>query len=197
MGNIKYMMKHKTIVFFVFSLIVLSCTERKLRTPKAYQNTIKLDADGYAKHKGVLTHQMRELITRHEQSFHSAEYYDSTALQIDTILYSKDYQKVILFVLTKNPVNRQLKPDKNYDWYYDAFCYLGVRQEDGFKLKWMDPFSIINFYDGEAASELIKDTYFTEFATLKEVNGEYKYKYNLDDMRFWDDPIWGKYFENN
>lgn len=188
-------MKHKAIVFFVFSLIVLSCTERKLRTPKAYQNTIKLDADGYAKHKGVLTHQMRELITRHEQSFHSAEYYDSTELQIDTILYSKDYQKVILFVLTKNPVNRQLKPDKNYDWYYDAFCYLGMREQEGFRLKWMKPFSVSSF-DGEMASGRIKDLYFTEFATLKGINDEYKYKYNLDDKRFWDDSVWREYFPN-
>lgn len=189
-------MKYKVIIIFILSLIVLSCTERKIYTPEAYRNNVKIDADGYAKDKDVLVHQIRGLIDKHEQSFHSKEYYDSTELQIDTILYSKDYQKVILFVLTKNPIHRQLKPAKNYDWYYDAFCYLGIREKEGFKLKWMDSYSLINFYDRKKASEGIKDTYFTEFATLKEVNGEYKDKYNLDDKRFWDDPFWRKYFEN-
>ncbi|QJB36431.1 hypothetical protein HF324_00565 [Chitinophaga oryzae] len=191
------MIRHKLIIFFAFGLLALSCTEKRIRTPKAFLNTVKRDADSYVKDKDVLAHQMRELMIKHEQSFHSAEYYDSTVLQIDSILYSRDYQKVIVFVLTKNPIRRQLWPAKNYYWYYNAFCYLGIRQKDGFKLEWMDSFNIINFYDREKASEAIKDMYFTQFATIREVNGEYIYKYNFDDMRFWNDPIWEKYFENN
>ncbi|SKA41851.1 hypothetical protein SAMN04488128_105531 [Chitinophaga eiseniae] len=191
------MIKHKLIIFFTFGLIALSCTEKRIRTPKAFLNTVERDTDSYVKDKDVLARQIREFMTKHEQSFYSAEYYDSTTLQIDSILYNNDHQKVIVFVLTKNPIHRQLMPAKNYNWYYNAFCYLGIRQKDEFKLEWMDSFNIINFYDGEKASEAIKDMYFTQFATIREVNGEYKYKYNFDDTRFWSDPIWEKYFENN
>jgi hypothetical protein len=35
--------------------------------------------------------------------------------------------------------------------------------------------------------------YFKDFSKRQDVDGSSLYKYNLDDIRFWDGPVW----ENN
>lgn len=190
----------KLVIVPFVSIIVFSChylknTDRKINTPKEYLNSTEVNTARYGVDKKILEHQVRDLMLNHKQSFHSKEYCDSTEIKIDTILYDKNYQKVVVFILTKNPTSRQIMPNKNYSWYYDAYCYLGIKENEGFRLKWMQPFSLINFYSEEDASKYIKEQYFTEFATIKDVNGLYVYKYNLDDSRFWGSPIWNEYFD--
>lgn len=116
-------------------------------------NITKVDVDMYARDKNILELQFKTLVDSHKQSFHSKEYFYSTELEIDTLLYDKSYQRVIVFILIRNPITRQVLPNKNYSWYYDAYCYLGVKQKEGFQLKWMQPFSLINFYNRKEASD--------------------------------------------
>ena len=95
-----------------------------------------------------------------------------------------------MFVITKNPIYRQLVPDKKYDWYYDATCYLGVRKNDTISLSFIGP-SFTNSYNKSELSSIIRDAYFTDFAT-KDTIGLHTYKYNMNDVRFWDCSIWNE-----
>lgn len=168
----------------------------KIHTPKEFLNQVVPDPEIYSKDSIQLLRQLRGYLGEHEQSFHSKTYFDSTELIIDTILYNNAFNKLAVFVLAKNPTYRQLIPDKNHDWYYDAYCYLGIKRplSDTFELKWLKNFYPINWYDKAEISSLIRDMYFTEFGTLKDTSGAYSYKYNLNDKRFWDCPVWDKYF---
>ena len=91
-------------------------------------------------------------------------------------------------MIAENPTHRQLMPDKDHEWYYNATCYLGIRQSDTISLSWIGP-NFSNYTDRRSLSEIIRNSYFTEFATTDTV-GLFTYKYNLNDIRFWDCSIW-------
>lgn len=171
----------------------------KRNTEKEFLNHTINSKQNYFQDSIKLLDQLNLYLQNHEQSFHSKAYFDSTELILDTILYSIDFNKIALFVITKNPTYRQLAPDIDHEWYYDAFCYLAIRKSgsDSFDLKWLKNFYPINWYDKREISDLIKDMYFTEFSTIKDSSGASMYKYNLDDIRFWDSPIWIKYFNGS
>jgi hypothetical protein len=95
-------------------------------TPKEYMNHVKIKAGDYTKDSIALLEQLKILLVKHKDFFYSNAYFDSTILIIDSILYSPDYNKLAVLLITKNPTYRQLVPDKSNNWYYDATCYLGV-----------------------------------------------------------------------
>lgn len=188
-------MVHKTSIMLQILLITLSfsfCScegfRAKKYTPKAFLNNAIIKEESYSKDSTEILKQLRGFLLRHEDFFYSKTYFDSTQLIIDSIIYNPDFNKLAVFVITKNPTSRQLIPDEKHDWYYDATCYLGVRQNDTISLSWIGP-NFSNSPDREELSRVIRDSYFTEFAT-KDTVGAYTYKYNLNDIRFWDCSIW-------
>ena len=42
----------------------------------------------------------------------------------------------------------------------------------------------------QRVSNLLREYFFKEFSTIKDAKGQYEYKYNLDDVRFWNCPLW-------
>ena len=64
-----------------------------------------------------------------------------------------------------------------------------MRRKDSIYLSWIGP----SFTNSENRSELkiiSRKSYFAEYSTMKDVNGQNRYKYNIGDIRFWDCPIW-------
>lgn len=187
-------MKKSSIMVQIFLIIVFpflySCEgmKQKKYTPKEFLSHTVIRREDYTKDSIALIKQLNFLLLKQEDFFHNKAYFDSTQLIIDSILYSPDFNKLAVFVITKNPTHRQLVPDNNYDWYYDATCYLGVRQNDTISLSWIGP-SFTNSYDRSELSSIIRDSYFTDFAT-KDTAGLHTYKYNLNDTRFWGCSIW-------
>lgn len=114
-------------------------------TSKEFLNSTKVNQDIYNRDIDTTMHQIQQFLSTHSKSFYSKVYFDSTKLYIDTILYSPDQNKIAIFLVTKNPVTRQLYPNTKYRYYYDASCYIGKRQKDTFDLKWLKRFSLINF----------------------------------------------------
>lgn len=159
-------------------------------TPEEYLNNTTSSRNFYLKDSAEIINRLRELLLKHEDFFHSTAYYDSTELVIDTIIYSPNFKKLAFIVITKNPTNRQLMPDKRYSWYYDATCYLGIRQRDVLSLNWMGPI-FTNSYSQQEISNNIREACFKTFITDDSL-----YRYNLNDIRFWDSPIWKKNFGN-
>jgi hypothetical protein len=85
-----------------------------------------------------------------------------------------------------------LAPNREYERYYDATIYLGVRRNDSIVLYWIGP-RITNSNNKEDISNDIRSAAFRTFATKE---GSEEYKYNLNDKRFWSSTIWGKVSEN-
>lgn len=150
----------------------------------------------YAKDSTTILAALYSKLEKHESSFYSKEYFDSTKLIIDKIFHDSTKNKIAVFVITENPISRQLYPDLKYKLYYDAYCYLGKRTEaDSFKLEWFNTFSPTVFYNKQEISAAIKQLYFTELAAIVDGNDQPVYKYNLNDKRFWTGPGWKKFFE--
>lgn len=175
------------VLFFIF---FYSCegAKHKKNTPKEFLNHVMIAKEDYTKDSVDIIIQLKGLLLMQEDFFHNKSYFDSTQLIIDSIVYSSDFNKLAVFVITKNPVHRQLIPDRNYDWYYDATCYLGIRQNDTISLSWVGS-SFTNSYDKKELSSIIRDSYFTDFAT-KDTTGLHTHKFNMNDVRFWNSSIW-------
>jgi hypothetical protein len=191
-------MKKKTILFVV-SLILLVFVYWYLKnvygwkefrkntdTPKNFMSHTAIKKEDYIKDSILVLSQLRKALVKHEDFFYSKAYFDSTELIIDSILYSPEYNKLAVLVITKNPTYRQLAPDKSHNWYYDATSYLGIRQKDTIALTWIGP-SFTNSNNQQDISNDIREACFRTFVT-KQASGEYLY--NLNDKRFWASPIW-------
>ena len=190
-----------SILIFATLIITVSCNfgtgvgETRI-TPKEFLNSTGINQVIYNRDKDTVITQIQHFLSTHTKSFYSEEYFDSTILGIDTILYSPNQEKIAVFIYTKNPISRQLYPNLKYKHYYDASCYLGKRQKDTFDLKWLDRFRLINFYNQQEVTNGLRKMYFTEFATLKNGDDTYTYNVNLDDKRFWNCYAWTQYFED-
>jgi len=157
-------------------------------TPDKYLSHIIVKKDKYIKDSLKISKQLKYFLEHHQYSFHNKNYYSGTQLSLDTILYSPDFNKLALFVIAKNPESRRLLPDEKYEWHYDGYCYFGTRLKDSIDLIYLDAGFGSHYKDH--VSEWLRTNYFRLFATIKDVNEQYKYKYNLNDTRFWNGPLW-------
>lgn len=182
-------------VIFILAFPFLYCCDgaRKKETPKEFLNHVEIKKEIYTNDSIEIVKQLKACLSEQKDFFHNSAYSDSTHLIIDSIIYSPGFNKLAVFLITKNPVHRQLVPERNYDWYYDATCYLGIRQNDTISLSWIGP-SFTNSYSKNELSNIIRDAYFTNFASKGSAD-LHSYKYNLNDVRFWDSSIW-KEIEN-
>ena len=160
-------------------------------TPREFLSHTVIKKEDYSRDSVEVLKRLQYLLSNHQQSFYVKDYFDSTQLIIDSILYSADFNKLAVFVITKNPTYRQLDPNKKYDWYYDGYCYLGIRGSDTIDLNWITG-GYSNDYDKQDLSNSLREFYFRMFAAIKDTSGISKYKYNLNDKRFWNCPIWGE-----
>ena len=184
------------IIIFIFSFTSCTVNSEQVKTSKEFINTGTVDTSVYTKDCTAIIADLYNKMQKHQSSFYSKEYFDSTLLIIDKILYDSIKNKVAVFVLVENPTSRRKSPDLNYKIYYHAFCYLGKRIiSDAFELKWFSTLSLINFYDKEEISTAIERRYFTELSAIIDGDDQPVYKYNLNDKRFWAGPGWKKFFD--
>lgn len=184
------------LIYLSFLTLNCQCNMGQSPTEKRFLNNVIVEDSIHENDKAKLLTSLKESLRKHESSFYSKEYYDSTELMIDTIFYNEKKNKIALFAITKNPTSRQLNPNKSYEFYYDAFCFLGKKNvvTDTWNIIWFNVFNLINYDNPNEVKERIKIRYFNELATVKDTTGNPFYKYNLNDKRFWESPAWEKYF---
>lgn len=163
-------------------------------TPDKFINRTVVKKENYTKDSLTISTKLKKLLLQHEDFFHSREYFEGTDIIIDTIIYSPDLNKFAVLVLTKNPASRQLMPSENEIWYYNATCYLGIRQSDTISLSHLGP-DFTNSTDKEEQSNYIRQATFRNFVS-KDTTEKYAYKYNLNDIRFWTSSVWHKIEED-
>ena len=174
------------MLFFVITYTLNSCTS--LTTPKEFLNNVAIEKQTYRTDSLLIMRQLYQSLKKHEDFFYSKEFYDYTELVIDTIIYNRELSKVAVLVITKNPTSRQLMPNNTAKWYYNGTCYIGVRKKDAFNLGWQGP-SFTNSIDRIDLSKDMREVYFTQLAGLSSTR---KKLYNINDIRFWNLPIWTK-----
>lgn len=182
------------ILFAVLSSCVI-CSE-KTNISAQFLNNVTIEKQKYLQDSITIIGNLKQLLKKHEDFFFSKEYFDSTILIVDTIIYSPDFKKMAIFVITKNPTNRQLAPDNRSLSYYNGTCYLGFRNNNSISVNSIGP-HFTNSIDQVSLSKEMKNTYFTIYARFKDVNGRLRYKYNIGDVRFWTCPIWQEVKDRN
>jgi hypothetical protein len=197
-------MKNKIIIVVIIVILVLlffylryiyGWYEFKFykETPKEYVSNTIINKEKYSSDSVNIVLQIQGFVKDHQESFYSKEYDESTQIVVDTILYSPDYKKIAVFVIAKNPINKQRIPDKNYKWYYNATCYLGIKEQDSFLLNWIGP-NYTNSYNIESISKKIRNYYFKQRSSSTNNSDD---KYNIDDIRYWKDSKDWQKIENN
>lgn len=170
-------------------LIIVSCNRiGRINTPKRFINNVTVNPFLYSKDSVAILADLYSKMRNHEASFHNHEYFDSTKLYLDTVLYDSTLERVALFVIAENPIRRNPYYDSKLPYYYNANCYLGKRlfvDSSIFDLKNIGPISIINFYDKASASKAIRESYYSELTTFLDLDNIPFYDYNVNDRRFW------------
>lgn len=188
--NILKMKKKIIIVIILLILVLLFLYFRYVygwyqlkfnkETPNEYVSNIVVNKKEYSSDSVNVIRQIQDFVKNHQESFYSKEYDESTRIIVDTILYSSDRKKIAAFIIAKNPVNKQRLPDKKYRWYYNATCYLGIKNQDSYFLSWIGP-NYSNSYDMGSISRKIRNYYFKERSSNDNSND----KYNINDIRYW------------
>lgn len=189
----------RVFIFFLFCLMSCNINSQKKGTPKEFINNVIVDSLIYSKDSAVILADLYMKMKNHEASFTNPEYFDSTELIIDTIIYDPSLNKIAVFVVAKNPIYRNPHSDSKSPYYYNANCYLGKRNNVDsrlFELKCLCRFSEINFDDKETAVEGLKEDFFIALATVLNEKKQPVFRYNINDKRFWDSPTgWKRMFE--
>ena len=189
----------RLLIFFVLFLTACNGSSQKTETPQEFVNNVVVDSLIYLKDRAAILDSLYMKMKMHQESFTNPEYYDSTKLSVDTIIYDPSLNKVAVFVVARNPTHRNPHSDSKLPFYYHANCYLGKRKyldSSIFELKCLCRFSEINFDDKETAVKALKEDFFFELATVLDENSQPVFKYNLNDKRFWDSPKgWKRIFE--
>lgn len=195
--NVCYMFR--VFIFFLFCLMSCNFKSQKKGTPKEFINNVIVDSLIYSKDSAKVLAELYMKMKNHEASFENPEYFDFTELIIDTLIYDITLNKIAVFVVAKNPTNRNPYSDSKLPYYYNANCYIGKRNFNDsslFELECLCRFSEINFDDKETAVEGLKEDFFIELATVLDENKQPVFRYNINDKRFWDSPTgWKGMFE--
>lgn len=186
------MSKFSIIVQIILLFTLNSCEGYRMKkyTPNEYLNHTVAKREDYSRDSIEILKQLKSLLLNHKGFFGNTSYDHSTQLIIDSIIYSPDLNRLAVFIITKNPTSRQSIPDKKNYWYYDATCYLGVKENDTISLSWEGP-NFSNSTNQQKLSGIIRKSYFTEFAD-NDTSQTSTSKYNLNDTRFWNSFIWKK-----
>jgi len=161
-------------------------------TPVKYRNKTVVSSSIYKVHKEILKDSIKYFIKNKSLAYYPRENDSLTEVIIDTILYSPKKDKAAFFVVTKNSNDKLLSGGNENEYHYDAHCFAVYLKEDSIfsDIYWIRTSNVSNFHTLEKASFRIREMYFKDFSKREDVNGNSMYKYNLNDIRFWNGLIW-------
>ncbi len=181
-------MKTTLSIICIFTVLIISCNNQKSGTPKKYKSIVNVSQQGYFKDSIEIGDVLKKMLTSHLHPFRPEKEFDATTqIFIDSIIYSPDKSKLIVFVIKKNSTNKLLKKENNELYYYNGNFLFCSRDDIDSKIKIYDyaGFNLVNYYVKNDLKERLKEYCFLD-------RGQEKGKYNIDDIRFWnsDDFNW-------
>ena len=193
-------MKTIRISIIIISIIFILCYliyffgfyefQKNTDTPKEYlSHTINNQKD-YEKDSIEIAKNIRNHLLIHQSPFENPEYFDSTIVIVDTILYDNNFDKFMAIVILQNPTYRQIASAGGYLWYFDGYGYVGTRKNDSLELYDIEYSVYYNFHNQSEISIALRTEFFRRLFYIKDSNNQSRYKYNVNDTRFWNGPIW-------
>jgi hypothetical protein len=186
-------MRLYSLIAILFCSLCYGCTDNKSdTTPVKYRNHTTVTIDVYKKHMLILQDSIIKFIKEKSHAYYPKENDLLTEVIIDTILYSPQKDKVAFFVITKNSDDKLLGGGNKTEYHYDAHCFIADLKNNSFfkNIFWIRASSLSNYKNLNNAHHRIREMYFKDFSERKDGNNNSMYKYNLDDIRFWDGPLW-------
>lgn len=132
-------------------------------------------------------------IEQNEGAYHAKRFdKDLSTVFIDSILYSNDYLRAVFFAITRDSNETLLTVSNKDGYHYNARVFIASRSSTAgeWNVKWFRIMNINRYSNYTDISELVRTSYFVDLASIRNENGESRYKYNVNDIRFWDGPVW-------
>jgi len=178
-----------TFLLVLNMLLLAQCNtniSKNWATPVENKNTVYADENTYANDSTLLVKSMWNFVANEQRPFQSQSLGETKRVQIDTIIYSSDFKKIVALIIHEYK-NIELDSSE-MNTKLEAFCFLGQKEEKISALHWFD-YMVPGDYSPSSISDLsirIREMYFLELAAgnLKEC------RYNMDDVRVWKELIW-------
>lgn len=193
-------MKNVTISFLIL-FTFFYCKNQKnykhLYSDKPYQFSSIYQRDSL-----FLYNTVKEYTKRYEKKHTQddlVQWYDTTDIVVDTILYSPDSLKLFAFTFVKrhNQMSKELKeylrPDADYDLENREFIAYRKNKTSIWKTYLFDA-TQTNFINPnkEEMRFIVRLLYFERFKNPDFNSHRKKYLYNVNEKGFWTGPIWEK-----
>jgi hypothetical protein len=110
-------------------------------------------------------------------------YDKGTDLFIDSLVYSPDQLRMIVFVIVKNSTMKLLRRENDSTYYYDAYYLFCSRESLSMPMKVFNysGYRLSRFYDHSEIRDALREYCFNR---LLKLDGTEQH-YNIDDVRFW------------
>jgi hypothetical protein len=187
------------ILLFALLPFFISCKNKAQNiTPGEFRYYTKVNPEIYEKNTKALIDSIKILIRYKSEPYNIKEDDSLTGIFVDTILYSPKYDKIAFFIITKNSNDKLLDKGSKDEFHYNANCFIGQldSQKNIIVFGNIIEHSLFNFDNQKSTSDRIREVYFKEINMVTNLEGKSVYKYNFDDVRFWDGPVWDSYFHS-
>ena len=189
------MTKYQGLLFILSYSLALNCNSQNV-TPDKYKYFDAVSLETYKKNTITISDSIRNRIKSKLDPYFQTENDSLTEIIIDTILYSPKKDKFAFFAISKNSNDKLLDKGNKNEFHYDAHCFIG-HLDSGYKIKdiaWLRGHNLSDYKTLESTSKRIREVFFQEITERTNSKGESTYKYNLDDVRFWEGPLWHVYY---
>lgn len=166
-------------------------------TQPEFKNNVQVPQAIYHQDSVTIIKLLNELIAEKVYPFNRNLTKDYTDLRLDTIVYSQDKNKLFFF-LTFRYTNTHAYEKRGSEYvnvddafHFDAFCFLAKQTKKQTDNRWkLYCFDFLNAGDDSylPLSNTIRRMYFHQIATFRED----ECRYNFDDIRMWNEPLWNR-----
>src|SRR5450432_791520 len=179
-------------LFTLFNYLILSASCQTVNTPKKHENNTKVSVSHYLILKTKLKDSVRFYVDNQLKAYYPKENDSLTEIFIDTIVFSPKKDKIAFFAISKNSNDKLASKGVDSEFHYNAYCFICIISATTINsIKWLSVYNISNYDDERETSNDIRKLYFDELNTGDKNDA----KFNLNDIRFWDGPLWHKYYE--
>jgi len=177
----KVKMKKKAFLFIGMIILTMSCKGQTNKTLSRYESTVKVSKSLYQGDSMQVHDILKKMLYQHLHPFRPQKQFDSeTKIFVDSILYSPDRLRMVVFVITRNSTGKLLKKENKAPFFYNANYLFCSRDNEKSHIRVYDyvGFNLVNYYKYNEVKERLKEFCFSGL-------GGKQNKYNIDDKRFW------------
>ena len=186
--EVRYILKRKLYPILVTGICsFIGC--KTGQTPEKFKNNTTVSRIVYDSHKHLIKDSIYSFIKRRIKPYFPLENDSSTKVFVDTILYSPLRNRIAFFVISENSSDKLIGAGEIGKYHFNANCFVANCGKAGkmYDIEWLSAYNLSRYPSYREASKDIRIIYLNNFKG----RGSSKLKYNLDDIRFWEDVnIW-------